>query len=116
MFVGFTPAISPSAAKRVRAEVRRWRLHCRTPASVQDLAQWSNPVIRGWLNYYGAYNRSALIPLVRSIDWHLLKWVKTKYRKRGRSWRRARRWLGQVARHQPVLFAHWRLAAPFPAE
>lgn len=116
MFVSFTPAISPRAAKRLRAEVRRWRLHCRTPASVQELAQWSNPVIRGWLNYYGAYNRSALIPLARHIDWHLLKWVKTKYRKRGRSWRRARRWLGQVAHHQPVLFAHWRLAAPFPAE
>ena len=116
MFVGFTPAISPSAAKRLRAEVRRWQLHSRTPVSVRDLAQWSNPVIRGWLNYYGAYNRSALIPLARHIDWHLLKWVKTKYRKRGRSWRRARRWLGQVARHQPFLFAHWRLTGPYAAE
>jgi RNA-directed DNA polymerase len=116
MFVGFTPAISPASAKRVRAEVRRWQLHRRTPASVQDLAQVLNPVIRGWIQYYGVFNRAALVPLLRHLDWHLVKWVKTKYRKRGGSWRRARRWLGQVARHQPALFAHWRLVCPSAAE
>jgi RNA-directed DNA polymerase len=83
---------------------------------VQDLAQLVNPVIRGWIQYYGAYNRSALVPLLRHIDWHLLKWVNTKYRKRGRSWRRARRWLGQVARYQSALFAHWRVVRPCVAE
>jgi RNA-directed DNA polymerase len=116
MRVNFTPAISQAAAKRVRAEVRRWRLHRRPFASVQDLAQAVNPVIRGWIQYYGAYNRSALVPLLRHIDWHLLKWVKTKYRKRRGSWRRARYWLGQVARHQSALFAHWRVVRPCVAE
>jgi RNA-directed DNA polymerase len=46
----------------------------------------------------------------------LVKWVKRKYKKRGRYFERATRWLGQVARYQPGLFAHWRLARPFPAE
>ena len=116
LFVGFTPAISAASPKRVRAAVCKWQLHRRTPVNLVDLAQWLNPVIRGWMQYYGAYNRSGLIPLVRHIDWHLQKWVKWKYRNRGRSWRRARSWLGQVARNQPELFAHWRLTRPYAAQ
>ena len=115
MFVGFTPAISPQAAKRIRQRVRRWRLHRLSGRSLEDLAQEVNPVIQGWMNYYGAYQRSALVPILRHIDQHLVKWVKRKYKKR-RSAKRAMRWLGQVASYHPGLFVHWRLSAPFPAE
>lgn len=83
---------------------------------MEALAQALNPVIRGWIRYYGAFQRSTLIPVLRHIDRHLVKWVKRKYKKRGRDFERAQRWLGQVARYQPGLFAHWRLARPFPAE
>ena len=75
-----------------------------------------NPIIRGWVQYYGAFQRSTLISVLRQIDRHLVKWVKRKYKKRGRYLRRAMRWLGQVAHYQPGLFAHWHLARPFPAE
>ena len=81
MFVGFTPAISPHAAKRIRQQVRRWRLHRLSDRSLEDLAQSINPVIQGWMNYFGAYQRSALISVLRHIDQHLLKWVKRKYKK-----------------------------------
>lgn len=116
LFVSFTPAISPRSAKRIRRQVRRWRLHFRVSQSLDDLACRVNPIIRGWLNYYGAYQRSSLVPVLRHIDRYLVKWVKWKYKKKGRYSRRARRWLGQVARYQPGLFAHWRLGVPFPAE
>ncbi len=55
-------------------------------------------------------------PVLRHIDRCLLKWVKWKYKKKGQYTKRARHWLGQVARYQPGLFAHWCLGAPFPAE
>jgi RNA-directed DNA polymerase len=116
MFVGFTPAIGPAAAQAIRLRVRRWRLNLRTSLSVDDLATSLNPIIRGWIQYYGAYQRSTLLSVLRLIDRHLVKWVKRKYKKRGRYFERATRWLGQVARYQPGLFAHWRLARPFPAE
>ena len=116
MFVGFTPALSPAAAKSIRQRVRRWRLNLRTSLSLEDLATSLNPIIRGWIRYYGAYQRSTLLSVLRLIDRHLVKWVKRKYKKRGRYFERAKRWLGQVARYQPELFAHWRLARPFPAE
>jgi Group II intron, maturase-specific domain len=32
-------------------EVRRWRIHCRTTADIAALAEWINPVVRGWMNY-----------------------------------------------------------------
>ena len=115
MFVGFTPAISPHAAKQIRQQVRRWRLHRLSSRLLDDLAHAVNPVIQGWMNYYGAYQRSALVSVLRHIDQHLLKWVKRKYKKR-RSDTRAMRWLGQVAFYHPGLFAHWRLSAPFSAE
>jgi RNA-directed DNA polymerase len=115
MFVSFTPAISPASAKRIRQRVRRWRLNLRTRLSLEDLAVRLNSIIRGWVQYYGTFQRSTLISVLRHIDRHLVKWVKRKYRKRGRNFERAKRWLGQVARHQPTLFAHWRLARPFPA-
>jgi len=43
-----------------------------------------------------------------------VKWVKWKYKKKGNYSKRAIRWIGQVASHQPALFAHWSLGAPFP--
>ena len=116
LFVGFTPAISPRSATRIRQQVRRWRLHFRISRSLDDLARAVNPIIRGWINYYGAFQRSSLLPVLRHIDRHLVKWVKWKYKKKREYSQRARRWLGQVAKHNPGLFVHWHLCAPFPAE
>ena len=116
MFVNFTPAISPRSAKRIRQTVRSWRLHLRSRMSLHDIARAVNPIIRGWVNYYSAYQRSSLLPVLRCINLALVKWVKWKYRKKGQYTRRARRWLGQVAKYEPGLFTHWSLGAPFPAE
>jgi hypothetical protein len=46
---------------------------------------------------------------------HLVKWVKRKYKKKGRYVARAIAWLGKVAHHQTGLFAHWRFGVRFPA-
>ncbi len=114
-FVGFTPAISPLSAKKIRQQARRWRLHLRTSQSLDDIARAVNPAIRGWMNYYGAYHRSSLAPVLRHINSHLLKWVKRKYKKRGRSTKRAKVLLESVAYHRPELFAHWQFGVGFTA-
>ena len=113
LFVGFTPGISPSSGKKIRQRVRRWRLGLRTSVSLEDIAQYINPIIRGWVNYYGAYQRSSLGPVLRHINRHLLKWVKRKYKKRGRSTKRAKAWLASVAYYRPALFAHWQYGFGF---
>ena len=57
------PAISKEALKKISAEVRSWRLHSRTGTDRADLAREINPIVRGWMNYYGAFYRSALYPV-----------------------------------------------------
>jgi hypothetical protein len=61
-FTGFLPAISPEALKAKSVELRSLRIHRRTDLSLDDLARWLNPIVAGWINYYGRYYRTALDP------------------------------------------------------
>jgi group II intron reverse transcriptase/maturase len=106
-FTNFTPAVSPQAAKAMRQTMRRWALAPRSDKALDDLARMFNPVLRGWLNYYGHYYRSALHPTFRCLDDSLTRWAKQKYKRLRGHHRRARHWLQRVARRQPELFAHW---------
>ena len=54
-FVNFSPAVSNAATKAIREEIRRWQLRCRIDKWIDDLARMFNPVIRGWITYYGRY-------------------------------------------------------------
>ncbi|MFD9823920.1 group II intron maturase-specific domain-containing protein [Streptomyces violascens] len=58
LFLSFAPAVSKDALKKMGATVRDWKLHQRSGLSEQDLARWINPVVRGWMQYYGAFSRS----------------------------------------------------------
>ena len=107
--VSFSPAVSSKALKAVRRELRRWRLPRRSDKSLDDLARMFNPIIRGWINYYGHYYKSALYPTLRHIDAKLAQWAYWKYKTLRGHRRRARHWLDRVARRQSSLFAHWML-------
>ena len=75
-FVSFSPAVSRKAATSMRQTVRRqWRLKERTFLSLNDLAIWLNPIIRGWINYYGQFCRSALHPVLDHINTALMSWA-----------------------------------------
>ena len=108
-FVNFSPAISNKAAKAIRQEVRSWKLHLRSDRALDDLARMFNAKIRGWINYYGAFYKSALYPTLRHIDRRLTLWATRKFKRLARRRRRASHWLARVIRRQPGLFAHWRL-------
>ncbi|MFF3878117.1 group II intron reverse transcriptase/maturase [Streptomyces sp. NPDC001978] len=73
MFLSFNPAVSKEALKRMSAQVRSWRLHQRTDLSEADLARRINPVVRGWMNYYGAFYRSALYPFLTRINAYVMR-------------------------------------------
>src|SRR6267143_1282230 len=107
--VSFSPAVSSKALKAVRRELRTWKLPRRSDKSLDDLARRFNPIIRGWINYYGHYYKSALYPTLRHIDAKLAQWAYWKYKSLRGHRRRARHWLDRVARRQSSLFAHWPL-------
>jgi RNA-directed DNA polymerase len=105
-FTSFLPAVSKEALAKMSAEVRRWRLHLRTWHTIGSLAREINPVVRGWMQYYGAFYRSALLPLLRRINSYLMRWLRKKY-KRLRPPRAARACWERVTAQYPRLFAHW---------
>ena len=106
-FTSFLPAISPEALKAKSAELRKMRIHRRTNLSLDDLAKWLNPIVAGWMNYYGRYYRSAVYPLLQRVSTYMRRWAGKKY-KRLRAHNRFRRWwLGLLAR-EPGLFAQWK--------
>ncbi|WP_131751113.1 MULTISPECIES: group II intron maturase-specific domain-containing protein [Legionella] len=40
-----------------------------------------NPILQGWLNYYGQYTRSAMYPVCRHFNKTLVAWAMRKYKK-----------------------------------
>ncbi|WP_372463297.1 group II intron reverse transcriptase/maturase [Actinospica acidithermotolerans] len=108
-FTSFAPAVSKAALKRMGETVRGWRLHRRTGSDTADLARIINPVLRGWMAYYGRFYRSALYPLFGRINYRLMRWIRKKYRIGVRQ--ACRRMIDGYAR-QPRYFAHWTWAPP----
>jgi group II intron reverse transcriptase/maturase len=114
-FVSFSPAISRRAAKSMRTKMRRnWRIRCRTDKSLADLANMFNPVMRGWINYYGSFHRSALYAVFRPLDRALAKWARRKYKSLKGHKRRSWQWVAGVRGRTPHLFAHWSLLRQEP--
>ena len=97
MFTGFLPAVSKDALKRMSEEVRSWRIHLRTGTELQDLAAWINPIVRGWMTYYGRYYRTALNRLLQRINTYLVRWAQRKY-KRLRPFKKVRKMVGRADR------------------
>jgi RNA-directed DNA polymerase len=108
IFGAFSPAIRPKALMAIRDTIRNWQLTRRTPESLEEIAKDINPVVKGWLQYYGAYSRSALAPVVRSVEFALARWAMRKFKTVHRKLLRALDWLAAIARRQPELFTHWR--------
>jgi RNA-directed DNA polymerase len=113
MFNSFLPAISKDALGKISAEVRSWRLHTRTGHAFRDLARRINPIVRGWMQYYGAFYRSALYPLLSRINAYLVRWIRTKYRRLQARRKSQECWNGITVRY-PRMFAHWRWVSTVP--
>jgi RNA-directed DNA polymerase len=105
-FVSFQPAISPDARKAKGAQLREMRIPRRTDLTLGDLARWLNPIVAGWLNYYGRFYRTELRPLLQRINAYLRRWAGKKYRKL-RPLNRFARWWARITEHVPRLFTHW---------
>jgi RNA-directed DNA polymerase len=106
-FINFSPAVSNKAAKAMRDTIRSWNLPRRSDKAIEDLSRMFNPILRGWLQYYGRYYRSALYPTMRELDRDLALWAKRKYKKLHNHLRRATHWIACISRRAPELFAHW---------
>lgn len=107
LFIGFTPAISRHAQKQIRMKVRSLKIRNRTDWKIEAIAKKINPLLRGWINYYGRYCPSMLRGVFRHFNHTLRSWVMAKYKKFRNKKTRAHEWLIKIADRDPKLFAHW---------
>jgi RNA-directed DNA polymerase len=109
-FVSFLPAISNKAAKAIRQTIRDWRMaSTRNYQRLEDLARFTNPVVRGWMNYYGRFYRSKCVQVLRHFNEALARWTRRKFKRFRRRERASVHWLGCIARRDPSLFVLWQL-------
>ena len=105
-FTSFLPAMSREKLTEKGREVRSWRLHRRPNDTLDDLAKAINPIVRGWMTYWGRFYRTEIDPLLRRINTYLMRWARKKF-KRLRGFRRLKAWWEGVTKRDPTLFAHW---------
>jgi len=91
-----------------REAVREWKLPSRTGLNLEYIARMINPQVRGWINYYGKFFRSALYHLTGYIEYQLCLWARRKYKRLRERREKAREWLRRIRKRQlGRLFVHW---------
>ena len=109
IFINFSPAVSKKALKAMRAKIRQSNIRNRTELELSDISRWYNPILRGWIQYYGHYYPSALYAVFRHFNMTLVAWVRRKYKRFQRHKTRACVFLQEIAKKEPQLFAHWKI-------
>jgi len=109
LFCNFTPAVSPSALKSMRSAVRDLNIAQQTHLSLGDVAQMLNPLVQGWIGYYGRYAPSELGPMLRHVNLTLRRWVMRKFKRYARRRVKAAVLLERLVKACPKLFVHWRI-------
>jgi group II intron reverse transcriptase/maturase len=109
LFCGFTPAVSASALKAMREKIRELHIRHQTQLSLNEIARLINPLLRGWIGYYGRYAPTALLPIHRYVNQTLLAWVMRKFKRFNRHKAQAGRFLQKIAREHAGLLVHWHI-------
>ncbi|EEJ7236609.1 group II intron reverse transcriptase/maturase [Salmonella enterica subsp. salamae] len=109
LFVSFTPAVSKVAQKAMRFKIRKLKVRTRTDLNIKEIAVWLNPMINGWLNYYGKYCCSEMDKVFKAFNKTLVRWARSKYKALRRHKTRAAEYIRRMAKEMPWLFAHWKV-------
>jgi RNA-directed DNA polymerase len=109
LFCGFNPAVSTSAMKAMREAIRELNIRRQTQRSLNDLAKLLNPLLRGWIEYYGRFAPSALYPVLRYVNLTLVAWAMRKFKRFKGHKIRAGRFFERLSKERADLFAHWKI-------
>ena len=92
----FIASVSKTAAKGFRDKIKALEIHKKTGCKIDIIAEMLNPMIRGWMNYFGKFNPSAMKYTLQCIERRLVKWAMCKYKSfRGRR-QRVEKWLSSI--------------------
>jgi len=109
LFLGFDCAISISSRKRIADKLGELKIERLSFKSIVGIAQYLNPMIRGWINYYGKFRISMLHKVFRLLNKRLVRWARKRYKRYKTSLKRGFQGLKRVQEQYPTLFYHWQL-------
>ena len=108
VYVNFAPAVSREALKAMRQEIGGWHIQLKNNKELVDLSAMFNPILSGWMNYYGRFYASAMFPVWNHMNGFLIRWLMRKHKSLAWHKRRAKRTLGRLAEALPSAFVHWK--------
>lgn len=112
-FTSFIPAVGRKQLKEMRRRIKHeFKLRSKLHWSLSEIAKFVNPVLRGWLNYYGAFCSSEMAKLWRYMNQVLCNWVVKKYKGLNRGRSNGFGFLNRAYKAHPNLFVHWKFARP----
>ena len=109
LFLGYDCAISISARKAISSKLSVMRIERSWSKSIVGIAQKLNPMIRGWINYYGRYKGYELNRVFRLLHKRLIRWARKRYKRYRTSINKCYKWLTRIRKQFPNLFYHWQL-------
>jgi len=109
LFLGFDCAISIGSKKRIADKMEELNIESLNFKSIVGVAKFLEPYIRGWVNYYGRFRRSALNPVFQLLRKRLVRWAQNRYKRYARNLKKAYDWLRRVRKQFPNLFYQWQL-------
>lgn len=78
LFLGFDCGISIGSRKRIADKLGELKVHRMTSNSIVGIAKILNPMIRGWVNYYGEFRKSMLRGVFKLLNNRLVRLGKKK--------------------------------------
>jgi len=109
LFLGFDCAISIGSRKRIADKLGELAIEKLSFRSIVGIAQYLNPRIRGWINYYGKFRPSELHKIFRLLESRLVRWARKRYKRYKTSLTKAFKWLKRIRVQFPYLFYHWQV-------
>ena len=107
--MGFNPGVSNKAKKKLMDKIRKLEIGRKVGTELANLAKIINPILRGWINHFDKYNKTAINPILTQMDDILVSWAVNKYKSFKGSRRKANHWISKIAKREPNLFAHWQI-------
>jgi RNA-directed DNA polymerase len=108
-FTNFLPAVSTKAMRAMNEKMQKWEALKKRTNTLQEIAQQINPIVRGWINYYGKFYKTKLKKFMHILNVKLETWARRKYKRLRTGGMKTVKWLHQISVRRPNLFAHWTL-------
>lgn len=104
-YAAFTAEISKENQNKIREAIREKIQWKNTRMEITDIAVKLNSKLRGWINYFDLYGKSALRRTMMYLDYRLIKWLCAKYKISGT--REGSKKLLTIMKAYPSMFYHW---------